>query len=247
MIPLYWAGTVSRTTLAIATKEIAAAHPAEAPITLEAAKLQPAHGPGEAHGREQEQGGAAHSELMLQQEAHAASEAADVSQPGNGLPAASDAGDGPQAVRQSSGAYLPAQPQESHELAEGSVGEADEPIAVLQQATETADLAGKARLVGADPADDNNADIEVDVEEEEEEEEFQEAEDVFETPSQQPRFMTPGSSYGTARQQPTAYKTGQEHLTGESLLASPCSGLQQGLCWQKKWIAGTNLCEVTWL
>ena len=186
MIPLYWAGTVSRTRLAIATKEIAAAHPAEAPITLEAAKLQPAQGPGEAHGREQEQGGAAHSELMLQQEAHAASEAADVSQPGNGLPAASDAGDGP------------------------------------------------------------HADIEVDVEEEEEEE-FQEAEDVFETPSQQPRFMTPGSSYGTARQQPTAYKTGQEHLTGESLLASPCSGLQQGLCWQKKWIAGTNLCEVTWL
>ena len=48
---------------------------------------------------------------------------------------------------------------------------------------------------------------------------FQEAQDVFETPSQHPRTMTPGTSFGTARQQPTAYKTGQEHLTG----ASPAS------------------------
>ena len=43
---------------------------------------------------------------------------------------------------------------------------------------------------------------------------FEEAQDVFETPSQHPRMMTPGTAFGTARQQPTAYKTGQEHLTG---------------------------------
>ena len=241
MILLSRAGTVSRTRLAIATKEIAAAHPTEASTDLEAAELQPSHGPDEAHGREQEQGGAAHSEQVLQHEAQAASEAADVSQPGNRQPAAGGADDGAQAALQLVGADLPAQPQANQELVEGNAGEADKPAAVPQQATEPAELAGAAALLGADPADDNNEDIEVDVEEEEEE--FQEAEDVFETPSQQPRFMTPGSSFGTARQQPTAYKTGQEHLTGMSLLGAPCSAAQQGLRRRKEGGVSSALCR----
>ena len=137
---------------------------------------------------------------------------------------------------------MPAQARENQEQVEGNAGEADEPAAVPHQAKERAELAGAATLAGADPADDNNEDIEVDVEEGEEEE-FQEAEDVFETPSQQPRFMTPGSSFGTARQQPTAYKTGQEHLTGTSLLGAPCSVQLQGLCRQKVWGVSTILCS----
>ena len=126
-------------------------------------------------------------------------------------------------------------------MVEGNAREADEPAAVPQQVTETAKLAGAAALLGADPADDSNEDIEVDVEEEEEE--FREAEDVFETPSQQPRFMTPGSSFGTARQQPTAYKTGQEHLTGTSLLGAPSSVRQQGLCRQRAQRVSTTSCR----
>ena len=226
---------MSRTRLATATKEIAAARSAEASTALEAAELQPAHGPGEAHGWEQEQGGAAHSEQMLQQEAQAASEAADMNQQGKGQPAAGDANGSAQAARQSIGADLAAQPQSNHELTEGIAQEPDEPAAVPHQAIEPAELAGVA---DAGFGDYDNEDIEVNVEEDEE---FQEAEDIFETPSQQPRFMTPGSSFGTARQQPTAYKTGQEHLTGTSLLGPPCSVSQQGLCRHKVRGIGTTL------
>lgn len=50
---------------------------------------------------------------------------------------------------------------------------------------------------------------------------FQEAQDVFETPSQYPKSMTPGTSFGTVRQQPTAYKTGHEHLTGDCVPPQP--------------------------
>ena len=215
---LSWAGTVSRTRLAIATKEIVAAHSAEASTDLAAAELQPTHGRVEARSREQEQNRAWQSEQTHQQEAQAASEAADVTQPVKGQPAADDADIGAQAARQSAarqsaGADLPAQPQGNQELGESSEGEADEPAAVPQHATEPAELAGAAISLGADRTDNDDEDIEVDVDKED----YQEAEDIFETPAHQPRFMTPGSSFGTARQQPTAYKTGQEHLTGISM------------------------------
>ena len=212
MIPLSRAGTVRRTRLAIASKETALADPADACANLEAAELQPANELSKALGKKQEQGVAVQSEQMHQQEAQAALAAADVSRPGRGQSAAGDADEGPQAAPQSTGADLPAQPQKTQQMVEDSAGEAEEPPAVPQQATETVELAGAATALGTDHADDDDdEDIKVDVEED-----FQEAEDVFETPAHQPRFMTPGSSFGTARQQPTAYKTGQEHLTGTS-------------------------------
>lgn len=81
-----------------------------------------------------------------------------------------------------------------HEAAAGEVAAAN-----LDQAHATAGI----QEAGIDQ--EVEEDIEID---------FEEAQDVFETPSQHPRMMTPGTSFGTARQQPTAYKTGQEHLTG---------------------------------
>ena len=236
------AGTVTRTRLAIATKETAAAAPAEACTEAEAAELHPAHGPGEALGRKQEQGSAVQSEQMHQQEAHAASAAADVKQPGKVQPAAGDADNGAQAAQRSTGADLPAQPETTQELGEIRAEEADQPAALPQQATDTAELAGAATSLGTNHVDNDDEEIEVDVEEEQ----FQEAADVFETPAHQPRFMTPGSSFGTARQQPTAYKTGQEYLTGTHLLGAPCSVPQQGLCRRKQEGVSTKLFTRTW-
>ena len=75
------------------------------------------------------------------------------------------------------------------------------------------EAAGEPDEAGVDPGvDEEEEDIVLD---------FQEAQDVFETPSQYPKSMTPGTSFGTARQQPTAYKTGQERLTGNCLPPQP--------------------------
>ena len=70
-----------------------------------------------------------------------------------------------------------------------------------------ADPAQAEEPAGADAgvAEEMDEDIEVD---------FEDAQDVFDTPSQHPRMMTPGTSFGTACQQATAYKTGQEQMTG---------------------------------
>ena len=89
--------------------------------------------------------------------------------------------------------------------AEPEGGEREEQAAAKEEAAaDPAQAEGPAGVsVGID--EDMEEDIEVD---------FEDAQDVFETPSQHPRMMTPGTSFGTARQQPTAYKTGQEHMTG---------------------------------
>ena len=75
------------------------------------------------------------------------------------------------------------------------------------------EAAGEPDEAGVDPGvDEEDGDIILD---------FQEAQDVFETPSQYPKPMTPGTSFGTVRQQPTAYKTGHEHLTGGCVPTQP--------------------------
>ena len=75
------------------------------------------------------------------------------------------------------------------------------------------EAAGEPDEAGVDPGvDEEDEDIVLD---------FQEAQDVFETPSQYPKSMTPCTSFGTVRQQPTAYKTGHEHLTGDCVPPQP--------------------------
>lgn len=94
----------------------------------------------------------------------------------------------------------------------------EEGAAPAEGPKETAGEPEEAEAAPAQQESNLEEDIEVDIEAEAaEEEDFLEAEDVFETPSQQPCFMTPGTSFGTGRQQFTAYKTGQEHLTGSVL------------------------------
>lgn len=114
-------------------------------------------------------------------------------------------------------------PSERAAAEDGSTASAREDTqpaaAELASVEQGAQAAAQEEAAGEPEQAPAEADARVDEEVDEEMDEdidvvFEEAQDVFETPSQHPRMMTPGTSFGTARQQPTAYKTGQEHLTG---------------------------------
>ena len=207
------AGTTRRTRQAAAAEEEARATPAgaavkpagssgnEAPADAEAAELQPAP-----QGATPAEDGDVIDAKGTRSAAPSPHDVRDSVGAAEHLQAAEEPYLAPTTAAGEPGTAAPSPDDSQPAAAEAEGGDRAHPAAAGEGAGANLDQAQATAGTEAGMDQGMEEDIEVD---------FEEAQDVFETPSQQPRMMTPGTSFGTARQQPSAYKTGQEYLTGD--------------------------------